>query len=30
MKAILMIVAYFGVVLLICRFFKINRREVDE
>ena len=30
MKAILMIAAYFGLVLLICSMFKINRREADE
>lgn len=30
MKAILMIAAYIGVVLLICSMFRINRREVDE
>ena len=30
MKAILMIAAYIGLVLLICSMFRINRREVDE
>ena len=30
MKAILMIAAYIGLVLLLCSIFKINPREVDE
>lgn len=30
MKALLIITAYLGLVLLLCSIFKINPREVDE